>query len=347
MDTDMTWPHMSDVTISNNLIENNGIDGGSNGRGGGIAVAGPRHRILGNVIRNNKADRGAGIGRIATPDDLLIEGNEISGNEGHGDHGAGIYLDGRVTLRNNLVQGNRIVGAYGWGGGILIYEARRMSGNVFRQNHAPTYAGAVFVDEGGEAWLDHELIYANSIDPGERGGAGIAVDDGGPALPSRVHITHCTIANNAAAGGNGNGLYLDNGAFAEVTNSVFWGNGDDVFVRPDSTSASAVRYTLLQEAVPGNGNIVTDPLFADAANGDFRLRSRAGRWDPTAGAWVADALHSPGIDAGDPATGYSLEPAPNGNRVNLGCYGNTSQASKSDSGIRRLYLPLVIKSAVQ
>jgi len=81
-----------------------------------------------------------------------------------------------------------------------------------------------------------------------------------------------------------------------------------------------------------------DPLFANpattmTANPDFHLRSKAGRWDPKAnggaGAWVVDAVHSPAIDAGDPASSYSLEPSPNGNRVNLGAYGNTAQASKS------------------
>jgi len=36
------------------------------------------------------------------------------------------------------------------------------------------------------------------------------------------------------------------------------------------------------------------------------------------------------IDAGDPASAYDNEPAPNGKRVNLGAYGNTPQASKTD-----------------
>jgi hypothetical protein len=83
-----------------------------------------------------------------------------------------------------------------------------------------------------------------------------------------------------------------------------------------------------------------DPLFANPSTSstaaDFHLKSQAGRWDPRAnggaGAWVIDAVHSPAIDAGDPGSTYThftIEPDPNGNRINLGAYGGTAQASKS------------------
>lgn len=47
-----------------------------------------------------------------------------------------------------------------------------------------------------------------------------------------------------------------------------------------------------------------------------------------AGTWVVDTVHSPCIDAGAPADDYSLEPQPNGGRINMGAYGNTLEASK-------------------
>ena len=43
----------------------------------------------------------------------------------------------------------------------------------------------------------------------------------------------------------------------------------------------------------------------------------------------ADSVDSPCIDAGDPSNDYSHEPAPNGDRLNMGAYGNTPQASKA------------------
>jgi hypothetical protein len=100
----------------------------------------------------------------------------------------------------------------------------------------------------------------------------------------------------------------------------------------------------------GTGNLNKDPLFAvpgfwaspkdltkvvEGTNpaavwvkGDYHLRSQTGRWDTVLG-WVKDAVASPCIDAGDPASLIGQEPNPNGFRINLGVYGGTCQASKS------------------
>ncbi len=80
----------------------------------------------------------------------------------------------------------------------------------------------------------------------------------------------------------------------------------------------------------GTGCIAKDPCFADAASGDFHLKSAAGRWNGTT--WVKDTVTSPCIDAGETSAAYANEPTPNGNRANMGAYGNTTEASKSTSG---------------
>lgn len=80
----------------------------------------------------------------------------------------------------------------------------------------------------------------------------------------------------------------------------------------------------------GTGCIAKDPCFADAASGDFHLKSAAGRWNGTT--WVKDTVTSPCIDAGEASAAYANEPSPNGNRANMGAYGNTAEASKSTSG---------------
>lgn len=79
----------------------------------------------------------------------------------------------------------------------------------------------------------------------------------------------------------------------------------------------------------GTGCIAKDPCFADAASGDFHLKSAAGRWNGTT--WVKDTVTSPCIDAGETSAAYANEPSPNGNRANMGAYGNTTEASKSTS----------------
>ena len=61
-----------------------------------------------------------------------------------------------------------------------------------------------------------------------------------------------------------------------------------------------------------NGNISADPLFVNSRAGDYHERTG-----------------SPHVDAGNPKSNFSLEPQPNGGRVNMGVYGNTSEATLS------------------
>jgi hypothetical protein len=131
-----------------------------------------------------------------------------------------------------------------------------------------------------------------------------------------------------------------------VTNSIFWQNaagGAGTSIQSPGTlniaycdiamSGVSVATTNL-----GSGMINMDPLFASASVPyDVHVKSEGGRWDPGAAQWVKDAVHSPCIDAGDPAGNYALEPADNGARVNLGRYGNTAEASKTRPWVGTLF----------
>jgi len=113
-----------------------------------------------------------------------------------------------------------------------------------------------------------------------------------------------------------NDLYVANGAYAGYYNSVARTNLTDwkVATGKDTNSLSA------------------DPLFADVTGGDYHLKSKDGRY-VSDGIWTNDTASSPCIDAGDTNSAYSLEPAPNGSRINLGVYGNTEQASRSTTNV--------------
>ncbi|XMB88619.1 disaggregatase related repeat-containing protein [Methanosarcina hadiensis] len=78
---------------------------------------------------------------------------------------------------------------------------------------------------------------------------------------------------------------------------------------------------------PSSTDIHEDPLFADQAKHDYHLKSEAGRW--TGAAWVNDMESSPCVDKGCAYSDYSNEPEDNGDRINIGRYGNTIYASKS------------------
>jgi len=69
----------------------------------------------------------------------------------------------------------------------------------------------------------------------------------------------------------------------------------------------------------GTPDNLNDDFWVD---GDYRLLSQAGRWDPTSESWVQDGVTSPCIDAGDPNAPIGLEPFPDGGRLNMGAYGD-------------------------
>lgn len=78
-------------------------------------------------------------------------------------------------------------------------------------------------------------------------------------------------------------------------------------------------------------DIYVNPLFADPTNQDYHLKSTAGRMSDSG--WVLDSVTSPLIDAGHSKSDYSNEPESNGDRINIGLYGNTAEASKSSSDV--------------
>ncbi len=86
----------------------------------------------------------------------------------------------------------------------------------------------------------------------------------------------------------------------------------------------------------GPGNIDTDPYFVRlgdwTADGDYHLKSQAGRWSPGSQSRITDDVTSPCIDAGDMDTPVGYEPFPNGGVVNMGAYGGTAEASNSYFG---------------
>ena len=181
-------------------------------------------------------------------------------------------------------------------------------------------------------------------------GGGIVCED--RATPT---IVNNTVVGNNGAWGYGGGLTVASLSSPTVLNCIFRGNpgtpdGHDITVGTPLIPGDAsllIRYCVVPRGhagvylitLPyhayltwGPGNLDTDPLFADAANGDYHLKSAEGRWNPNAsggtGAWVLDDVTSPCVNGGDPASDYSKEPFPHGRRVNVGAYGNTPEASK-------------------
>jgi len=153
----------------------------------------------------------------------------------------------------------------------------------------------------------------------ENGGSGIAMyefQSGRTIIVNAPTIANCTIIRNSEIG-------ISEGV-PSIIDSIIYDNAVQIV-----GFSGTVEYSDVQGGFPGEGNIDTDPLFADPENGDYHLKSQAGRWGPLSQSWVHDDVTSPCIDAGYPTSSVGLEPAPNGGKINIGAYGGTTEASKS------------------
>lgn len=150
-------------------------------------------------------------------------------------------------------------------------------------------------------------------------------------------ITNLTIQSSNIININNNSIELFSGVNGfTLENSILynWGNTDYAITTISNISGnSIIQYNNIYD--PDNSTkynnsvstntILTNPNFYDLIS--FRLNSTTGTWNGTG--WELMSQDSPAIDAGNPTDDYSKEPSPNGNRINIGVYGNTPYASKS------------------
>ncbi|MBN1844466.1 MAG: hypothetical protein JW810_02205 [Sedimentisphaerales bacterium] len=151
-------------------------------------------------------------------------------------------------------------------------------------------------------------------------------------LDASPTLRHLTVVNN------GIGLEAWGPSVPLVRSSIFWKNVyGDVF---NFSSLCDVQYSCLERGHEGQGNHSLAPGFVNDSSPnpyarDYHLRSQRGRFLPEAmgedqGIWILDDVSSACLDQGDPEVRPEREPSPNGGRVNMGAYGNTPYASRSD-----------------
>ncbi len=310
MYNDSSSPTVISCIFTNNTSSEGltGSPGGVGGDGGGMYNNNSSPRVTNCIFSGNSAGKG-GIGEEGAV--------SLPGNGGDGGNGGGMYnYDSSPVLINCIFSGN----SAGTGG-----------------------AG------GDGSWL---------YDPGNGGNGG----DGGGIYNenSLPELNNCTFYSNRSgtygAGflfgqyGIGGGILNNNSSAAILTNCIMWGDSAAGLISEvvNVSSTANIMYSDIQNSggsgagwettlgTDGGGNIDADPLFADAAMGDFHLNSQFGRINvATPGQiWKNDDVTSECIDAGDPNDEVGNESAGNGSRVNMGAYGGTAQASKSSAAIQ-------------
>jgi len=315
-------PELTDCTFSGNSIPD--IPTSLN-EGGGAMRNSNSNLVLNNcAFSDNTASYGAGM---------------------HNENNSNTILN-NCTFRNNSARIS--------GGGMFTEDSNdlRLIDCIFSGNSALSgggmsnnYSNVVLVNcilSGNKAY-DELRTDPPEILPGEGGGL---YTFGNIKL---INCTNCTFNGNWAQQGRAIAKYGTSDFM--LNNCILWNGGNEIFDIIPNRITFDTSYSNIQNVLVGKCNIDADPCFvdpgywADADNpdivaepndpnaiwidGDYHLKSQAGRWDPASESWIQDDVTSPCIDAGDPNSPIGHEPFPNGGIINMGAYGGTVEASKS------------------
>ncbi|MHC4694548.1 MAG: right-handed parallel beta-helix repeat-containing protein, partial [Planctomycetota bacterium] len=262
---------------------------------------------------------GSGTDRTAVLDGFTITEGQAYTVSNNNDLGGGMYCyAGHPTIRNCTFFNNK---ALNYGGGMCNdgNSCPLLTNCLFVQNSA--------TDGGG---MDNEYshpILINCVFAGNWVDEYNADSFSGGAIYnyfSSPALINCTITANAAKqwGGCG-GIYNSTTSRPTLTNCILSENSDILGKIESSQIAGgtpSINYSCVQGLtgdLGGISNIGDDPCFAKPSlwedpcgtpekpwddvwiEGDYHLKSQAGRWDANSQSWVQDDVTSPCIDAGD------------------------------------------------
>jgi len=272
------------------------------------------------IINGHTEYGGAGITCYSSPciRNCIVKGNKAQGT------GAGIQLShSNATFDNCLVSGN-----YGYakfwnrwiGGGIYCGEGHPVFRNctiVGNRTEEMEGGGIACVSsrERGVVVLENCIITGNIVELGPFT-KGTQIVSSYPLNHMGTNIMSVEIKNNCIEN-DPNAIFVQDWPNPSEPPVGSYIKADPIFAKPGYWDPN------------GTHDDPNDDVWID---GDYHLKSQAGRWDPVSQSWVQDDVTSPCIDAGDPNTPVGDEPFPNGGIINIGAYGGTAEASKSYFG---------------
>jgi len=227
--------------------------------------------------------------------DTVIQGFTVRNGLAASNGGAVFCQNAGPLIRNCIVECSK-VGA-GNGGGIYCDSSGgvRFVNCIIRDNVVPAgdlvSGGGICIEDTSSAEMVNCLIVDNSAEGGNLGGGGVAV------IATDITMTSCTVAGNYSgtlAFGGGGGILCRAGT-VNFNNSIVWGNEQvndftqEINIRvttfyPSSpnpefdANASCLDISMNPTIVdrtflsPDADCVSADPIYVDAANGDYRLQ---------------------------------------------------------------------------
>lgn len=273
----------SDLTMSGCTLSNNNAP-----RGGAVFAGESCEATLANCTFNDNSATGHGGALFAEPESLAILVSDFQNNSS-GAAGGAMFVQGPAavcTLDNVEFTANSAA----TGGGALTtgsettviscgfagnsahdaaglavmgpFGVARVVGSRFDANNATQAGSAAMVgafSPGGELHMLNCIVSKNTC-----GFGGGALHE--TALGGFMHIANCAIVDNS-----GGGLIINNGASTSVlANSIVWGNTSGQGV---GGNLPDVHYCNIQGGVIGSNSISANPMFVNAATGNYHLLS--------------------------------------------------------------------------
>ncbi|QKZ12589.1 right-handed parallel beta-helix repeat-containing protein [Spirosoma sp. KUDC1026] len=195
--------------------------------------------------------------------------NNIATAGSNGGFGAAARLGAGSILINCLFSGNTTAG---YGGALTIEGTSTLTNCIFRGNQATGYGGAGNSGGfGGAIYMSGNSSFVNCTFSNNRAGGRVRSAGGAVYIFSGTpSFTNCSFANNTDDR-QGGAIYNESGT-TTLINNILWGNLPNGIINT-SNANTVLTYTDTQDNTPGIGNFSLDPLFADAAGDNLRLRA--------------------------------------------------------------------------
>lgn len=277
---------------------------------------------------------------------LTVDGFTLT-RTGTGSAGGIAHQSGDLTMTNCVLSGcSASFSGPGSGGAVAISSGSNTTctfiGCTFSDNQASSNGGAIEVGafaivriinctflrnaatfNGGALDAPTGTVsIVNSLFSGNSASTGGAVYSSGGSGGTR--ISGCTFVGNSGMGGTGRAVYSTSGTTFE--NSIVWATAGAPGIPAVYLAGSTATYCNIEGGIsPGFAILNVDPMFVNAAAGDFRLASGSPCLDAgnstaaiiSQGAFDLDGRARLIDDAGAPNTGISYF---TGAAVDMGCY---------------------------